>query len=85
MTPSKARRRGREDYDGSTNPIELCPFKNEHDRANWLEGWKEAERAELLECEKMRSVNDDLRSTLLSEVETVGELIDIINRITNAL
>jgi hypothetical protein len=42
------KRDGREAFIPFTDPMERCPYKREYDtwrRMNWVEGWKEEERA----------------------------------------
>lgn len=82
MTPSKLRRAGREAYeDGLT--LDECPFQVYNGAESWKEGWREAEKsAKKRQEEKDKHFEaNQLRYTDIKHIDTVGELLDIIDQI----
>lgn len=58
-TPSHRRRKGRNAFEPGVDPMDVQPYKKgtwsyKHDLGDWLDGWKEAERAYDLEQTEIR-------------------------------
>jgi len=69
QTPSKRRRKGRNDFDPNTDPMDIQPYKEEswgYDMylQDWLDGWYEAEKEYIKQEEEEITLQDLLERVI---------------------